>query len=124
MKAMSGVVADCVASRSCDAVLILGKVSSGHIFRPGDWVYRLAGQFSTFGGDGRLKYSPCVRPLTIEGGRGLLVDIRLEERDPAAFRFVMDFAIDNDLLIRCLGWAGREDSGLDRVAAWRDIEMG
>ena len=45
MKAMSEVVADCVASRSCDAVLILGKVSSGHIFRPGDWCTGLRDSF-------------------------------------------------------------------------------
>lgn len=121
MKAMSGVVADCMASRSCDAMLILGVTNSGRTFRPSDWVDRLAGRFSTFGKDKLLKYSPCVRPLTtVEGVRGLLVDIRLVESDPAAFRFVMDFAADNDLTIQCLRGAAKDDSGLDEVEALRD----
>jgi len=121
MKAMSEqFVADCMANNSCNAVLILGVTRSGRAFRPGDWVDRLAGRFSTFGKDKLLKYSPCVRPITVEGMRGLLVDIRLVESDPAAFRFVMDFAADNDLTIQCLGGAARNDSGLDEVAALRD----
>lgn len=120
MKAMSEGVADCMANNSCNAVLILGVTNSGRTFRPSDWVERLAGRFSTFGKDKLLKYSPCVRPLTVEGMRGLLVDIRLVESDPAAFRFVMDFAADNDLTIQCLGGAARDDSGLDEVAALRD----
>jgi len=121
MKAMSEVVADCTASHSCDAVLILGVTNSGRTFRPSDWVDRLAGRFSTFCRDRRLKYSLCVRPLTVEGMRGLLVDIRLVESDPGAFRFLMDFAVDNDLLIRCLGGTGREDSRPDGVAALLDV---
>lgn len=121
MKAMSEGVADCTASHSCDAVLVLGVTNSGSAFRPSDWVERLAGGFSTFCRDRRLKYSPCVRPLTVEGMRGLQVDIRLMESDPGAFRFLMGFAIDNDLLIRCLGGTGREDSWPDGVAALLDV---
>jgi hypothetical protein len=121
MKAMSEVVADCTASHSCDAVLILGVTNSGRTFRPSDWVDRLAGRFSTFCRDRRLKYSLCVRPLTVEGLRGLLVDIRLVESDPGAFRFLMDFAVDNDLLIRCLGGTVREDSWPYGVAALLDV---
>ena len=121
VKAMSEqTVADCMATRSCDAVLILGVTRSGRAFRPSDWVDRLAGCFSTFGKNKLLKYSTCVRPITVEGMRGLLVDIRLVESDPAAFRFVMDFAADNDLTIQCLGGAARNDSGLDEVAALQD----
>ena len=121
MKAMSNVVADGMASHSCDAMLILGVTHSGRTFRPSDWVDRLAGRFSTFCQDRRLKYSPSVRPLTVEGMRGLLVDVRLVESDPDTFRFLMDFAIDNDLLIRCLGGTGREDSWPDGVAALLDV---
>ena len=121
VKAMSEqTVADCMATRSCDAVFILGVTRSGRAFRPSDWVDRLAGCFSTFGKNKLLKYSTCVRPITVEGMRGLLVDIRLVESDPAAFRFVMDFAADNDLTIQCLGGAARNDSGLDEVAALQD----
>jgi len=58
-----------------------------------------------------LRYSPCVRPLVAEGMRGLLVDAKLAKSDPGAFRFLMDFAIGNDLLIRCLGGTARECPG-------------
>ncbi|MDZ7583516.1 MAG: DUF3579 domain-containing protein [Thiobacillus sp.] len=121
MKAVSEqVVADCMANHSCNAVLILGVTRSGNAFRPGDWVDRLAGGFSTFDKDKLLKYSPSVRPLTVEGVRGLLIDIRLVENDPAAFRFVMDFAADNDLTFQCLGVAARDDSGRDGIVILRD----
>jgi hypothetical protein len=121
MKAMSKqFVADCMENHSCNAVLILGVTRSGNAFRPGDWVDRLAGGFSTFGKDKLLKYSPSVRPLTVEGVRGLLVDIRLVENDPAAFRFVMDFAADNELTFRCLEVAARDDAGRGEVVILRD----
>lgn len=108
MKAMSEqFVAACMANNSCNAVLILGVTRSGRAFRPGDWTDRLAGLFSTFGKDRLLKYSPCVRPVIADGARSLLVDGGLLEGDPRAFRFVLDFAKDNDLLIRCI--PGREE---------------
>jgi hypothetical protein len=102
---------------SCDVVFVLGMTRSGRPFRPSDWVDRLAGRCSTFGKDRLLKYSPSVRPLTVEGMRGLRVDIRLLESDPAAFRFVMDFAADNDLAIQCLETAARGDSGGDKASS-------
>lgn len=61
--------------------------------------------------------SPCINPFTVDGIRGLLVDIRLAESDPAAFGFVMGFAADNDLRVQCFGGGVRDDSGLDEVAA-------
>jgi hypothetical protein len=132
-KAMSEVV---VCNNSCSVVFVLGVTRTGRLFRPSDWVDRLAGRCSTFGQDKLLKYSPSVRPLTVEGMRGLLVDIRLVESDPAAFRFVMDFAADNDLAIQCLETAARgnaatadpsapahHDGKLVHAAGVRDQEM-
>jgi hypothetical protein len=113
-KAMSEVVA---CDHSCNVVFVLGMTRSGRPFRPSDWVDRLAGRCSTFGKDKLLKYSPSVRPLTVEGMRGLRVDIRLVESDPAAFRFVMGFAADNDLAIQCLEAAARGDSRGDKVSS-------
>ncbi|MCL4471293.1 MAG: DUF3579 domain-containing protein [Gammaproteobacteria bacterium] len=109
-----------MANNLCNAVLILGVTRSGRTFRPGDWVDRLAGWFSTFGKDRLLKYSPCVRPVVVDGIRGLLVDGSLLKSDPGAFRFLMDFAAGNDLLARCLGGAVRDVSRPDGVAALRD----
>lgn len=111
MKAMSEAMADRIASHSCDAMLILGETHSGSIFRPSDWVDRLAGSFSTFRQDRRLKYSSSVRPIIIEETRGLLVDISLLESDPTAFHFLLGFADDNNLIIRCLGDGTRHPKG-------------
>lgn len=97
--------ADSSADHACEALLILGVTMSGRPYRPSDWVDRLAGGFSSFGKDKLLRYAPAVRPVTFEGTRGLRVDMRLLQADPAAFRFVMNFAVDNDLTFRCLGRA-------------------
>lgn len=94
------------AKHTCDALFILGVTTSGRPFRPSDWVDRLAGRFSSFGQDKILRYASAVRPVTLEGTRGLRVDMRLLEADPTAFRFVMNFAVDNNLAFRCLGAAG------------------
>jgi hypothetical protein len=98
--------AGALADHACEALLILGVTLSGRPFRPSDWVDRLAGGFSSFGKDKLLRYAPAVRPVTFEGTRGLRVDMRLLQADPAAFRFVMNFAVDNDLTFRCLDQTG------------------
>ena len=93
------------ADHACEALLILGVTTCGRPFRPSDWVDRLAGGFSSFGKDKLLRYAPAIRPVTLGGTRGLRVDIGLLKADPAAFRFVMNFAVNNDLTFRCLGRA-------------------
>lgn len=95
------------ANHACNALLILGVTRAGRTFRPTDWVDRLAGRFSTFGQDRLLKYSPSVRPVIVDGMRGLLVDVCLLASDPVAFRFLLDFAVDNDLSMQCLGEAAK-----------------
>lgn len=94
-------------NNACNALLILGVTRAGRTFRPTDWVDRLAGRFSTFGQDRLLKYSPSVRPVIVDGMRGLLVDVCLLASDPVAFRFLLDFAVDNDLSMQCLGEAAK-----------------
>lgn len=94
--------ADSCADHVCEALLILGVTTCGRPFRPSDWVDRLAGGFSSFGKDKLLRYAPAVQPVTLGGARALRVDMRLLQADPAAFRFVMNFAVDNDLTFRCL----------------------
>jgi len=45
-------------------------------------------------------YSPFVHPITSNGVRGGVVDIRLEQIEPMAYRFLLDFAKDNELRVR------------------------
>ena len=88
-------------------LLIRGVTTAGRRFRPSDWAERLASVFSTIGLDGRMTYSPYVRPVTVEGVQCIAVDPQLEQEDARAFAFIMNFAKDNDLQV------GKAESGQD-----------
>jgi Protein of unknown function (DUF3579) len=79
---------------------ILGLTSDGRQFRPSDWAERLCGVMSAFGGDHRMAYSPFVHPITANGVRCVVVDVRLETIEPMAYRFLLSFAKDNELQVR------------------------
>ena len=96
-EAMLGVTA------AADAVVefvIQGVTLDGKPFRPSDWAERLCGVMSAFGGDHRMQYSPYVHPVTAAGVRCVVVDIRLEEIEPMAYRFLLGFAKENELKTR------------------------
>jgi hypothetical protein len=80
--------------------VILGVTLDGKPFRPSDWAERLCGVMSAFGGDHRMQYSPFVHPITTDGVRCVVVDVRLEEVEPMAYRFLLSFAKDNELRTR------------------------
>src|ERR1700737_1314510 len=76
--------------------VIQGETLDGKPFRPSDWAERLCGVMSAFGGDHRMQYSPFVHPITANGVRCVVVDVRLEELEPMAYRFLLSFAKDNE----------------------------
>ena len=78
--------------------VILGTTRDGKPFRPSDWAERLCGV--PFGGDHRMQYSPFVYPITANGVRCVVVDVRLEQIEPMAYRFLVNFAKDNELQVR------------------------
>jgi hypothetical protein len=80
--------------------VIQGVTLQGKPFRPSDWAERLCGVMSAFGGDHRMQYSPYVHPVTSNGVRCVVVDVRLEEIEPMAYRFLLGFAKDNELRVR------------------------
>ena len=80
--------------------IIQGVTLDGKPFRPSDWAERLCGVMSAFGGDHRMQYSPYVHPVTASGVRCVVVDIRLEEIEPMAYRFLLGFAKENELKTR------------------------
>jgi hypothetical protein len=80
--------------------IIQGVTLDGKPFRPSDWAERLCGVMSAFGGDHRMQYSPYVHPVTAAGVRCVVVDVRLEEIEPMAYRFLLSFAKDNELKVR------------------------
>jgi uncharacterized protein DUF3579 len=89
----------------CLEIVIQGVTASGQPFRPSDWAERLCGVMSAFSEERYLSYSPYLKPIIAGGVRCVLVDVRLQEVDPAAFRFLLDFAKDNELKVR----PGRKD---------------
>lgn len=78
-------------------VVIRGVTSQGRQFRPSDWADRLASILSHVSNDNRLNYSPSVCPVTRAGIRCVVVQKELESQDPRVFKFLMDFARENDL---------------------------
>ena len=83
----------------CEFV-IQGVTLEGKPFRPSDWAERLCGVMAAFGGDHRMQYSPYVHPINAAGVRCVVVDRRLEELEPMAYRFLLSFAKDNELKTR------------------------
>jgi hypothetical protein len=79
---------------------IHGVTSDGRPFRPSDWAERLCGVLAAFGNDHRMQYSPFVHPVTANGVRCVVVDVRVEELEPMAYRFLVSFARDNELQVR------------------------
>lgn len=80
--------------------VIRGVTADGKPFRPSDWAERLCGVMAAFGNDHRMQYSPFVHPVTANGVRCVVVDVRLEELEPMAYRFLVSFARDNELQVR------------------------
>jgi hypothetical protein len=80
--------------------IIEGVTLEGKPFRPSDWAERLCGVMSAFGGDHRMQYSPYVHPVTSAGVRCVVVDLRLEDVEPMAYRFLLGFAKENELRTR------------------------
>jgi hypothetical protein len=80
-------------------IIIRGITTTGRTFRPSDWAERLAGILSTFDEDNRLGYSPCVRPITLDGTKCVIVSKRLKEIDDRAYNFLLGFGRENDLVI-------------------------
>ena len=110
-------------------VIIHGTTSKGKVFRPSDLAERLCGILSSFDKDNRLSYSQWVRPILVDKIRCVAVDKKLEETNAPMFRFLMDFAADNDLrVIDCKtlmeeqGESAEADIPTDRVLLAQAIE--
>jgi hypothetical protein len=81
-------------------IVIQGITAAGEKFRPSDWSDRLCGMMSVFGEDRQLSYSPYLKPVMVAGTTCVVVDCELARIDPAAYKFLMAFARDNELAMR------------------------
>ena len=85
-------------------VFIQGITHEGRTFRPSDWAERLAGVMSQFRPGGarpgsHLSYSPWCIPTTMGGVKCVVVNRELQDFEPMAWDFVLNFAKDNNLQI-------------------------
>jgi len=85
---------------------IQGLTLEGRTFRPSDWAERLAGAMSCFrpgGGNAgigaHIGYSPYCVPQVLGGVKCVLVSEALQDIEPMAWDFVMNFARDNHLRV-------------------------
>jgi len=84
--------------------IIVGLTREGRKFRPSDWAERLCGVMSAFGAERKMKYSPYVGPGDYNGEKAVvLVDARLYDVEPLAYKFMVNFANDNNLQIEWMG---------------------
>lgn len=79
--------------------VIRGETSAGRKFRPSDWAERLCSLFATTGPDNRTRYSPYAYPVSRDGVTCVVVNKAMQASDPMAFKFLLEFARDNDLLV-------------------------
>lgn len=81
--------------------VIFGETLQGQRFRPSDWAERLAGVLAPYRpagvAGGHISYSPYVVPRQIDGVKSVVIDERLRDIEPLAWKFVQDFATDNHL---------------------------
>ena len=99
-------------------IVIVGVARNGQTFRPSDWAERLCGCMSLFGEDQRINYSPYLKPIISARIKCVVIDRRLEETDPEAFRFLMSFARDHELQVREGRHEVRRAIQLQAQAAW------
>ncbi|MGA0926734.1 MAG: DUF3579 domain-containing protein [Burkholderiaceae bacterium] len=91
-------------SDTAKEVFIQGITSQGKVFRPSDWAERLAGVMSSFRPGGaapgdHISYSPWCVPTSIGGIKCVVVQTALRDAEPMAWDFVINFGLDNDMII-------------------------
>ena len=101
-----------MVSSAAREVFILGVTRAGKPFRPSDWAERLSGVMSQFRPGGQrpgnhLRYSPWCVPGSVDGIKCVIVNRDLREAEPMAWDFCLNFARDNELLLRQRDAQGR-----------------
>lgn len=95
-------------------LIIYGVTYGDQRFRPSDWAERLAGVMSQFRPEGSaggpLTYSPYVVPRFIDGVRCVVVDSKLRDLEPLAWKFVCNFARDNNLKTAGMDFDEKDES--------------
>ncbi|VAX08576.1 hypothetical protein MNBD_GAMMA25-834 [hydrothermal vent metagenome] len=88
-------------SRKEEEILVIHSArEDGGRLRPSDWIERISSTLASFDGDRRLHYSRSVQPCMIGDEKCLVVARGLEDSNPGAYEFIMNFANSNKLKIK------------------------
>ena len=88
-----------IMSEAVKKIIIEGITENGRKFRPSDWAERMSGALSSFGRDHRIKYSPMLQPMTVNGIKCVSVDPHLKDTYPEMFAYIMRWVDTNHLKI-------------------------
>lgn len=103
--------------------IIEGVTLEGVVFRPSDWIERLIDTLFSYGEDRRTRPGPYSGPdrrrrqvgflqaQMIDGRKCLVVDTRLRDANPAAYRFLLEFIENNRLQVQQTGRANPTSTG-------------
>jgi hypothetical protein len=104
-------------------IIIQGITLDGVVFRPSDWIERLIDTLFSYGEDRRTRTGPYsgpdrrrrqvgfLRAQMIDGRKCLVVDTRLRDANPAAYRFLLEFIENNRLQMQETGRANPTSTG-------------
>jgi hypothetical protein len=104
-------------------IIIQGITLDGVVFRPSDWIERLIDTLFSYGEDRRTRTGPYsgpdrrrrqvgfLRAQMIDGRKCLVVDTRLRDANPAAYRFLLEFIENNRLQMQEAGRANPTSTG-------------
>ncbi|MBI5460712.1 MAG: DUF3579 domain-containing protein [Gammaproteobacteria bacterium] len=73
-------------------IYIEGDSPTNTRVRPHNWAERFAGNMASYGADRRLRYSPVLEPMVINGSKSLRLCRSLETSQPELFREILGFA--------------------------------
>jgi len=109
-------------SNDLPKLVIEGVTTDGDVFRPSDWIERLLDSLAHYGQDRRTgerlpyrgperrrDHQAFLQAQICDGHKCLVVDLRLRDTNPAAYRFLLEFIQNNHLRMR--------ETGSERSAA-------
>jgi hypothetical protein len=87
-------------------VYVEGESASESRVRPHNWAERFAGNVASYGADRRLRYSPVLEPVVVNGTKCLRMCRSLEQSNPVLFREVLGFADHYGLRVHGMNLGG------------------
>ena len=83
-----------------EKILIMGQTKEGKKFRPSDWAERLYYTVAEYKKNGRITFNSLVNINNEDQSKYFVINTSLQEKNPMAYDFLIDFAISNELETR------------------------